>query len=63
MCQQLRRSLEFCVLGTAVPCLEAQGVVDLDVLAEVTAEDIDGMVKEGLMPFVTGKLLKKVHGF
>ena len=46
-----------------MPCLEAQGVVDLDVLAEVTAEDIDGMVKEGLMPFVTGKLLKKVHGF
>ena len=64
MGQQLRRSLEFCGLGTAVPYLEEQGVVDFDVLAHVTAEDIDGMVKEGLMPFMTGKLLKqKVHGF
>lgn len=64
MGQQLRRSLEFCGLGTAVPYLEEQGVADFDVLAEVTAEDIDGMVKEGLMPFMTGKLLKKkVRGF
>ena len=64
MGQQLRRSLEFCGLGTAVPYLEEEGVVDFDVLAHVTAEDIDGMVKEGLMPFMTGQLLKKkVHGF